>query len=176
MNVILNIKRKEGFMKKEHRDISVSRFETFTDDFHFDNCKAICNLGVNFKEKTIRFTHESGDALSLYVVLLTMSVNKTWLQILDSFNRPADMKRYFLLTRWINFESSDFYLCHDGVDGLAEIEKCLIKCIDGGGISSCTLSPLDYLKLVEYDSRFGFTTPESRLKELRTEYKLRYIK
>lgn len=49
---------------------------------------------------------------------MAMSVNKYWLQIVDSFERPADMSQYFLLTHWISFEVSDFYLCHEVEDGL----------------------------------------------------------
>ena len=143
---------------KNMREIFISRFETFTDDFHFDDCKAICNLTIDIKQKTISLAHESGDAPSLYVILMIMSVNRHWLNIVDSFEKTAEMERYFLLTRWINFHSSDYYLCHDGAEGVPVIDKCLIKCDDGGGISSCILTVLDYLMLVEYDSRFGFST------------------
>lgn len=163
-------------MVKKQRDIIVSRFETFTDDFRFDDCKAICNIAVNAKDKTISFTHESGDVPTLYVILMAMSVNKAWLRIVDSFENSSDMSRYFLLTRWLNYESYDFYLSHEGDDGMAVIDKCLIKCGVGGGISSCILTVLDYLMLVEYDSRFGLSTPKSRLKELRENYEFRYLK
>ena len=156
-------------------EILVSRFETFTDDFHFDDNKSICNIAVNAKDKTISFTHESGDIPTLYVILMIMSVNKAWLRIVDSFENSSDMSRYFLLTRWINFESTDFYLCHERDDGVTVINKCLIKCGDDGGISSCILTVLDYLMLVEYDSRFDISTPKSRLKELREDYGFRYI-
>ncbi len=54
---------------KNIREIFISRFETFTDDFRFDDCKAICNIAVNAKDKTISFTLESGDKPSLYVSL-----------------------------------------------------------------------------------------------------------
>ncbi|SEH86732.1 hypothetical protein SAMN02910265_03110 [Ruminococcus flavefaciens] len=161
---------------KNMREIFISRFETFTDDFHFDDCKAICNLTIDIKEKTISLAHESGDAPSLYVILLIMSVNRHWLRIVDSFENSSDMSRYFLLTRWINYESSNFYLSHEGDNGVTVIDKCLIKCGDDGGISSCTLSLLDYHLLVEYDSRFSFTTPKSRLKELREDYGFKYLK
>lgn len=163
-------------MAKKMRDVIISRFETFTDEFRFDDSKSICNITVNTKEKNISFTLESGDAPSLYVVLLTMSVNKHWLPIIDSFECPADINRYFLLTRWISFDAADYYLCHEGEDGMPVIDKCLIKCGDDGGISSCKLSPFEYLLLIEYDSRFGFTTPKSRLKELRESYEFRYLK
>lgn len=157
------------------KDILVSRFETYGDDFRFDDNKCICNMAVNAKDKTISFTHESGDVPTLYVILMAMSVNKAWLRIVDSFENSSDMSRYFLLTRWINFESSDFYLCHERDDGVPVIDKCLIKCGDDGGISSCILTMLDYLMLVEYDSRFDISTPKSRLKELREDYGFRYI-
>ncbi|PWJ12247.1 hypothetical protein [Ruminococcus flavefaciens] len=158
------------------REILVSRFETFTDDFHFDDNKSICNIAVNTKEQTISFTVESGDLPKIYVILMIMSVNKTWLQIVDIFEVPADMSRYFLLTRWLSFDASDYYLCHEGDNGVPVIDRCLFKCGDDRGISLCILSPLDYLMLVEYDSRFGFSTPKSRLKELREDYGFRYIK
>lgn len=163
-------------MAKNMRDIMVSRFETFTDDFRFDDNKSICNTRVNIKEKTISFTLESGDAPSLYVVLLTMSVNRHWLNVVDSFEGPPDLNRYFLLTRWISFEAADYYFYHDGEDGMPVIDKCLIKCSDGSGVSSCTLSPFQYLLLIEYDSRFSFSTPKSCLKELRESYEFRYQK
>ena len=163
-------------MEKKKRDVIISRFETFTDDFRFDDNKSICNIAVNTKDKTISFTHESGDVPSLYVILMTMSVNKAWLRIIDSFENSFDRSRYFLLSRWINFDSSDLYMCHEGTDGLPVIDKCLIKCKEGGGIISCTLLPFDYLMLVEYDCCFGFTTPKSRLKELRENYEFRYLK
>lgn len=163
-------------MKKEHRDIIVSRFETYGDDFRFDDCKAICNIAVNIKEKTISFTLESGDIPSLYVILMAMSVNSHWLNIVDSFEEPADMSRYFLLTRWISFEASDYYLCHEGADGVPIIDKCLVKHSSGSGICSCILSPLEYSILIDYDFRFKSSTIKSRMKELRDDYKLRYLK
>ncbi len=163
-------------MVKKQRDVIVSRFETFTDDFHFDDSTSICSIMVNTKKQTISFTVESGDKPSLYIILMTMSINKQWLEIIDKCEEPADMSRYFLLTRWINFESSDFYLSHEGDDGVTVIDKCLFKCGDDRGISLCILSPLDYRLLIEYDSRFSFTTPKSRLKELRENYGFRYIK
>ncbi|MCR4638978.1 hypothetical protein [Ruminococcus sp.] len=163
-------------MEKKRRDVIVSRFETYGDDFRFDDNKAICNLAVNTKDKTIRFTLEDGGSPSLYVILMAMSVNKAWLEIIEKCEEPAEMDRYFLLTRWINFESSDYFLCHERDDGVTVIDKCLIKCGVGGGIDSCTLSPLDYLLLLEYDSRLDFSTPDDRLKELRKDYDFRYLK
>lgn len=163
-------------MKKKRRDVIVSRFETYGDDFRFDDNKSICNIAVNTKDNTIRFTLESGDKPSLYIILMAMSINKQWLEIIDKCEEPDEMDRYFLLTRWINFESSDFYLCHERDDGVTVIDKCLIKCGVGGGIKSCKLTPLDYLMLVEYDSRFDISTPKNRLKELREDYGFRYIK
>jgi hypothetical protein len=157
------------------REILVSRFETFTDDFHFDDSTSICSIMVNTKKQTISFTVESGDIPPLYVILMIMSVNKHWLQIVDNFDGKADMSRCFLLTRWLSFDASDFYLCHEGDNGVPVIDRCLFKCGDDRGISSCILSPLDYLMLVEYDSRFEFSTPKSRLKELREDYGFRYI-
>lgn len=131
-------------MKKKRRDVIVSRFETYGDDFRFDDNKSICNIAVNTKDNTISFTLESGDGPSFYIVLLTMSANKNWLQIVDSFEEPANMSRYFLLTRWINFESSDFYLAHECDEGLTMIDKYVIKHSNGGSVISCTLLPLDY--------------------------------
>ena len=163
-------------MVKKQRDIIVSRFETFTDDFHFDDSTSICSIMVNTKKQTISFTVESGDKPSLYIILMTMSINKQWLEIIDKCEEPAEMDRYFLLTRWINFESSDYFLCHEGEDGVPIINKCLVKCEEGGGIVTCTFSPLDYRLLIEYDSRFSFTTPKSRLKELRENYGFKYLK
>ncbi|WP_024859420.1 hypothetical protein [Ruminococcus flavefaciens] len=163
-------------MKKKRRDVIVSRFETYGDDFRFDDNKSICNIAVNTKDKTINFVHESGDIPTLYVILAAMSVNRNWLRIVDNLECPTDINRFFMLTRLISFDAVDYYLCHDGEDGMPVIDKCLIKCGDGGGISSCILTVIDYLMLVEYDSRFGFTTPKSRLKELRHDYDFRYIK
>ncbi len=163
-------------MEKRRRETIVSRFETFTDDFHFDDSKSIGTISINSANQTINFALESGDIPPLYVILMIMSVNKMWLQIVDNFVEPADMSRYFLLTRWLSFDASDFYLCHEGDNGVPVIDRCLFKCGDDRGISSCILSPLDYLMLVEYDSRFGFSTPKSRLKELREDYGFRYIK
>lgn len=163
-------------MEKKRRKVIVSRFETFTDVFRFEDCKSVGSLTINSKDQTIGFAHESGDVPTLYIILMVMSVNINWLQIVDNFERPADMSRYFLLTRWINFESSNFYLCHEQDDGVTVIDKCLIKCSDGGGIKSCTLSQLDYLLLVEHDTRFSFTTLESRIKELREDYEFKYLK
>ena len=163
-------------MDKHKKDVIVSRFETYGDDFRFDDNKSICNISVNIKEQIISFTHESGDVPTLYVILMAMSVNKAWLRIVDSFKEPANMSRYFLLTQWINIESSNFYLSHEGDDGVPVIDKSLVKCEEGGGIVTCTFSPLDYRLLIEYDSRFSFTTPKSRLKELRENYGFRYIK
>lgn len=162
-------------MEKKRRDVIVSRFQTFIDEFRFDDYKAICNLAINYKQKTIRFTLEEGDAPSLYVILTIMSINKTWIRVLDGGKIPADISRYFLLTRWISFEASNYYLCHEE-NGIPIIDKCLVKYSDDGSINLCNLSPLDYLLLVEYDSRFGFTTPKSRIKELRESYEFRYLK
>lgn len=163
-------------MEKKKRDVIVSRFETFTDDFRFDDNKSTGMLTVNSKDKTISFAHDSGDSPTLYVVLMIMSINKQWIHIVDSFEGPPDLNHYFLLSRWISFDASDFYLCREEAGGVPIIEKCLIKCGDGGGIDSCTLSPFEYLLLIEYDLRFGFTTPKSRLKELRHDYDFRYLK
>lgn len=163
-------------MKKEKRNVIVSRFEVLADDFRFDDSKSICTVTVNTLNKTISFANESGDFPTLYIILMAMSVNKYWLQIVDSFERPADMSQYFLLTHWISFEVSDFYLCHEVEDGLPVIDKQLVKCFDDGSISLCTLTPLDYMNLWDYDGRFMCSTPKSRLKELREEYAFKYIK
>ena len=163
-------------MKKKRRDVIVSRFETYGDDFRFDDNKSICNIAVNTKDNTISFTLESGDKPSLYIILMAMSINKRWLEIIDKCEEHTDMSRYFLLTHWISFEASDYYLCHEGADGMPVIDKRLVKCEEEGGIVTCTFSPLDYLLLVEYDTRFGFSTPQSRLKELREDYGFRYLK
>lgn len=163
-------------MEKKKRDVIVSKFETYGDDFRFDDNKSVCTFTVKSKNKTISFAHESGDKPTLYVVLMAMGINKQWLHIVDNFEGPPDLNRYFLLSRWISFDASDFYLCREEAGGVPIIEKCLIKCGDGGGISSCVLSPLDYYLLIEYDSRLGFSTPDDRLKELRQDYDFRYLK
>ena len=161
---------------KNMRDIFVSRFVTFTDDFWFDNNKSWGKIEVNTNDETISFMHESGDIPTLYVLLMIMSINKRWLKIVDNTQSTLDMSRHFLLTRWLNFDSADHYLCHDGDDGVTVIDRCLVKCEEGGGIIACTFSASDYLMLVEFDSRFGFSTPKSRLKVLREDYGFRYLK
>ena len=161
-------------MKKEKRKVIVSRFETFTDVFRFEDCKSVGSLTINCIDKNINFMHEAGDVPTLYIILMIMSVNKTWLRIVEGVKIPADMNRYFLLTRWINFEESDFYLCHEE-NGVTVIDELLVRNCADGSIKMCALSPLVYLMLVEHDSRFSFSTPKSRLTELREVYDFRFI-
>lgn len=176
MNNIGNEKRK---------NVIESFFEVYPYDrdecFWNGDGKCIGKMSVNTSERTISFENIGGKDPILSVILLVMSANKRWDKIVDEYYHSSqkDLKKYALMTGWNNSIRRDIFLANMEENELPTIEKRSIRIDDIGlGIHQCTLTPLEFLLLInEYDTvHYDENHYRSKLKEARKNYEFRYIK
>lgn len=167
------------------RDIIVSYFEVYPYDrdecFWNGDGKCFGKMSVNTSEGTITFEHIGGKDPILSVILLVMSANKRWDKIVDEYYHSSqkDLKKYALMTGWNNSIRRDIFLANMEENELPTIEKRSVH-IDntGSGIHQCTLTPLEFLLLINENETVHYDENHyrSKLKEARKNYEFRYIK
>lgn len=169
---------------EKRRNVIVSYFEIFPYDrdecFWNGDGKCFGKMSVNISERTITFEHIGGKAPLLLVILLVMSANKRWDKIVDEYyrNSQQDIKNYALITGWNSNVFRDIFLANMGENELPTIEKRSIR-IDNAdsGIHQCTLTPLEFLLLINENETVHYDENHYRnkLKEARKGYEFRYI-
>ena len=169
---------------EKRRNVIVSYFEIFPYDqdecFWNGDGKCFGKMSVNTSERTISFENIGGKDPILSVILLVMSANKRWDKIVDEYYHSSqkDLKNYALMTGWNNSIRRDIFLANMGENKLPTIEKRSVH-IDNtdSGIHQCTLTPLEFLLLINENETVHYDENHYRnkLKEARKGYEFRYI-